>query len=163
MSMKVIITGYDAVTDVFTYNVLRSADNALASCHGLAINGTDLNALSVSLPHSKPGQMTDIEILLAMIHDSYFIEEPGDLLDQHATCYMVPGKKLHNTGRLTQSTIDKWVAQDRKEIEAFEKAGDIAQGDGKPLRLKLRSQELPDGCVPLNGSNIHHLRVGEDK
>lgn len=118
MSMKVIITGYDAVTDVFTYDVLRSSDNTLASRHGLSITGTNLNDLSVSLPHSKPGQMTDIEILLAMIHDSYFVEEPADLLDQHATCYNVPGKKLHNTGRLTQSTIDKWIALEVAELEA---------------------------------------------
>lgn len=163
MSMKVIITGYDAITDLFTYDVVQSSDSSLESRHGLLITGTNLNDLSVSLPHSKPGQMTDIEILLAMIHDSYFIEEPGDLLDQHATCYMVPGKKLHNTGRLTQSTIDKWVAQDRTELEAFEKAGDLAQGDGKPLKLKLRAQEMPDGCVPLNGENVKRLNLKGDE
>lgn len=161
MSKKVIITGYDAITDVFTYDVVRSSDNALASRHGLAITGSDLNDLSVSLPHSKPGQMTDVEILLAMIHDQHFVEEPGDLLDKHATCYMVPRKKLHNVGLLTQETIDKWVAIDRAEIDEFERLGALCQGDGKPLVLKLRAQELPAGCVPLNSNTVKHLKIGK--
>lgn len=159
MSMKVLITGYDEPNDLFVYNVLRGVDSAMPCRYGLVITGAALNDLSVSLPHSTAGQMTDVEHLLALIHDEYFVTEPTDLLDKHATCYRVPGKKLHNAGRLTQDTIDKWVAIDRAELEAFEKAGDIAQGDGKPLRLKLRLQELPDGCVPLNSNTVKHLKL----
>jgi hypothetical protein len=164
--MKVQITGYEQDRDVFIYNVLytvgeRSEMNQ--DRYGCAISGEFLNNLSVSLPHSKPGQMGDEERLLAMIHDEYWIEEPHDLIGHEAARYMVPAKVLYAPSPITQEKINEWVEIDRKELEAFEKAGDAAQGDGKPLRIKLRPQEMPDGYVPLNSENVKRLNLKGDE
>lgn len=83
-NMKVKITGYNQADDVFTYEV-----TGLLTQTDRTISGTELNALSTALPHSHPGQMTDVEILLAQVYDEFFKEEPHDIIGHEATLYTV--------------------------------------------------------------------------
>jgi hypothetical protein len=88
--MKLTITGYDESTDTFTYDVLGGPDSALLTRYGQTITGDALNELSVSLPHSKPGQMSTEEMLLAMTHTEYWVECPTDLIGHTARSYSAP-------------------------------------------------------------------------
>lgn len=113
LTMKMQITGYDALTDVYSFEVTTSFVTRGT------ITATALNELSVSAPHALPGQLNAEERLLVLIYDEFFKEEPTDLVGHDAYLYNI---------------------------------------------IRLRPQELPDGCVPLNSNNVKHLKLrGSDE
>jgi hypothetical protein len=88
--MKLTITGFENNPETFVYTVQVPISGSITGSLSMGrpvekrISSEALNALSEQFPHSRPGQMNEEEILLAMIHGTHYIDDGADLVGKSA-------------------------------------------------------------------------------